>query len=139
MDCDDEFGDLYADVHRPIPAAPDPLVALPGGDDDDDDNVEDRILFGPHRSGQSAELAATPSRTLADGGDDWLLGRASPAVETPAYWDDDDDGRPSRSDGAPRVFQKDLEGEVRISGIPRGEVEAVGDANEGRDSFVGSE
>lgn len=127
MDCDDEFGDPQADVHCPIPAAPDRLVALPGGDDDDDDNVEDRILFGPHRPGQSAELAAIPSGTLADGGDDWLLGRAPPAVETPAYWDDDDDGRPSRSDGAPRVFQKDLEGAARISGIPRGEVEAVGD------------
>ncbi|KAJ8493031.1 hypothetical protein OPV22_014752 [Ensete ventricosum] len=32
-----------------------------------------------------------------------------------------------------------MEGEARISGIPRGEVERVGDANEGRDSFVGSE
>ncbi|URD73964.1 hypothetical protein MUK42_34210 [Musa troglodytarum] len=85
MDCDDEFGDLYADVHRPIPAAPDPLVALPDGDDDDDDdNVEDRFLFGPQRSGQSAGLAAIPSGTLADGGDNWLLGRGPPAVETPA-------------------------------------------------------
>ncbi|RWW78433.1 hypothetical protein BHE74_00013345 [Ensete ventricosum] len=120
IDNDDEFGDLYADVHRPIPTAPDLLVALPDGDHDDDENVVDRILFGPQR-------------------DDWLLGRAPPAVETPAYWDDEDNGRPSKSDSAPRVLQKDLEGEARISGIPRGEVERVGDANEGRDSFVGSE
>ncbi|RRT73193.1 hypothetical protein B296_00012914 [Ensete ventricosum] len=120
IDNDGEFGDLYADVHRPIPTAPDLLVALPDGDHDDDENVVDRILFGPQR-------------------DDWLLGRAPPAVETPAYWDDEDNGRPSKSDSAPRVLQKDLEGEARISGIPRGEVERVGDANEGRDSFVGSE
>ncbi|URD99711.1 fip1 motif family protein [Musa troglodytarum] len=151
MEDDDEFGELYTDVFRPIAASspapprasPDRLV--PAADDDIEGGDEDEILFGASRSSPAAELSSVPHQALAPpaaataaaataaedyGERDWMLGRAPPVVEAPENWHDKDDSAVSRPTevGAPYVPDKgeprvleDDEEEARVSEIPNGD------------------
>ncbi|URD95845.1 fip1 motif family protein [Musa troglodytarum] len=135
MEDDDEFGELYTDVFRPIAASspapspgPRPDRLVPAADDDIEGGDEDEILFGASRSSPAAELSSVPHQALAPpaaataaaataaedyGERDWMLGRAPPVVEAPENWHDKDDSAVSRPTevGAPYVPDK---GEPRV-------------------------
>lgn len=149
MEDDDEFGELYTDVFRPIadsPPAPSPGTrpdpVVPAADDDIEGGDGDEILFGASRSSPAAELPSVPHQALAPpaaaaataaedyGQRDWMLGHAPPVVEAPENWDDENDGVVSRPTEVvapymadkcePRVLEDDEE-EARVSEIPNGD------------------
>ncbi|CAL9162229.1 unnamed protein product [Musa hybrid cultivar] len=147
MEDDDEFGELYTDVFRPIadsPPAPSPGTrpdpVVPPADDDIEGGDGDEILFGASRSSPAAELPSVPHQALAPpaaataaedyGQRDWMLGHAPPVVEAPENWDDENDGAVSRPTEVvapyvadkcePRVLEDDEE-EARVSEIPNGD------------------
>ncbi|XP_072972439.1 FIP1[V]-like protein [Typha angustifolia] len=136
MEDDDEFGDLYTDVLRPfssstatVKSSPDPLAGVISFD---------RIQ--PFRS-TSHDPKTIDASVSEDGGEGWMLGRAPPAVEPPANWNDDDDEedvpvRP-REEGHSGVSKEER---ARVSEIPEGGAnmaETEGSGNQEVDGGIG--
>ncbi|XP_074574999.1 FIP1[V]-like protein [Curcuma longa] len=150
MDDDDEFGELYTDVLQSVaesvPTAPlsasspsgRPDPSLHAEETDSDGSDGDEPLSGASRADPSAESPSSSKHAIApvmaaaeDEEEDWMLVRATPAVDPPENWDDEDDDRtlPSRSaevgapsvstEAEPRVLEEDEE-EARVSGIQEG-------------------
>lgn len=151
MEEEDEFGELYTDVLQPISgsaAPPPPSASSPRGrsdlipsttEADSDASNGDGFLFGASppdplvERRSTSDQAVVPDTAVAegDGEEDWMLGRAAPAVDPPENWDDGDDqpasSEPAVADapdvsreGVPRVFENDEE-EARVSDIRDGD------------------
>ncbi|WOK92269.1 FIP1[V]-like protein [Canna indica] len=140
MEDDDEFGELYTDVLRPVSSSAPPLPSLPppsssasspprgrpdplhAEDADSGGGDEERLLFRVPRTGPSVEphlnsdqgLAQAAAADNGGGEDDWMLGREAPAVDPPENWDDDEDGAVSSRPAVVSSPHAPGEGEPRV-------------------------
>ncbi|XP_072971389.1 FIP1[V]-like protein [Typha angustifolia] len=128
MEDDDEFGDLYADVLRPLPSSS--SAALPSAPPPPPSTSASPIPIGqpPHPPLETL----TPASAAADADDadeaedDWLLGPAPPTLDPPLNWaaDEDDIEAEAKEHDVPGSIRpsvfKEEEEEVaaRVSQIP---------------------